>query len=90
MFLFSDPWNPFLGFRFNKIDPKPIPVLVIPSDIMLKLSVFLFPFVYLIVCLNLTSLQQLRSYRDGPQLKLSSDRLVKQEIKHTTPDLQVE
>ena len=39
-FFFSDPWNPFWGFRFNKIDPEPIIVLVIPLGIMLKLSVF--------------------------------------------------
>ena len=39
-FFFSDPWNPFLGFQLNKIDPEPITVLVIPKDIMLKLSVF--------------------------------------------------
>ena len=30
VFLFSDPWNPFLGFQFDKIDPEPINVLVIP------------------------------------------------------------
>ena len=41
-FFFSDPWNPFLGFRFNKMDSEPITVLVIPSDTMLKLSVFCF------------------------------------------------
>ena len=41
-FFFSDPWNPFLGFQLNKIDPEPITVLVIPKDIMLKLSVFCF------------------------------------------------
>ena len=29
-FFFSDPWNPFLGFQFNKIDPEPITVLNIP------------------------------------------------------------
>ena len=57
---------------------------------MLKLSVVLFPLVYLIVCLCLTSLQQLRSYRDGAQLNFSSDRLVKPDIKHTTPGLQGE
>ena len=58
---------------------------------MLKLSgFFLFPFVYLIVCLCLTSLQQLRSFRDGTQLKFSSDGLVKPEIIHTTPGLQGE
>ena len=39
-FFFTDPWNPFLGFRFNKIDPEPITVFVIPYDIMLKMSVF--------------------------------------------------
>ena len=27
-FFFSDPWNPFWGFHFNKIDPEPISVLV--------------------------------------------------------------
>ena len=43
-FFFSDPWNPFLGFRFNKIDPEPIAVLVIQKDIMLKLSVFIVSF----------------------------------------------
>ena len=26
-FFFSDPWNLFLGFRFNKIDPEPITLL---------------------------------------------------------------
>ena len=30
VFLFSNPWNPFLGFQFNKIDLEPITVLVIP------------------------------------------------------------
>ena len=55
---------------------------------MLKLSdSFLFPIFYLIVCLCLTSLQQVRSYRDGPQFKFSSDRLVKPEITHSTPGL---
>ena len=53
------------------------------------MCVFFIPFVYLIACLCLKSLQQLRSYRDGPQL-FPSDRLVKPEIKHTTPGLQGE
>ena len=57
---------------------------------MLKLSVFLlFPFVYLIVFL-LNVPQQLSLYREGAQLKFSSNRLVKPEIKHTTPGLQGE
>ena len=30
VFLFSDLWNSFLGFRFNKFDPEHITVLVIP------------------------------------------------------------
>ena len=51
MFLFSDPWNPFWGFRFNKIDPEPITVLVIPEDIMLKMSVFVFVSFCLFDCL---------------------------------------
>ena len=34
--------------------------------------------------------QQLRSYGDGPQLKVSSDRLVKQEIEPGTPGFQGE
>ena len=65
MVLFSDPWNPFLGFRFNKIDPGPISVLVIPLDIMLKLSVFCFLLFMCLFVLRLTSLQQLRAYGDG-------------------------
>ena len=60
-FFFSDPWNPFWGFRFNKIDPEPITVCVIPHHAEIE-CFFVFPFVYLIVCLCLTSLQQLRSY----------------------------
>ena len=27
VYLFSDPWNPFWGFRFNKSNPEPITVL---------------------------------------------------------------
>ena len=50
-FFFSDPWNPFLGFRFNKIDPEPITVFVIPYDIMLKMSVFFFVSFCLFDCL---------------------------------------
>ena len=66
VFLFSDPWDPFLGFRINKIDIEPITVLVILSDIMLKMRCFFcVSFFYLIVCLCLTSLKKLRSYRDG-------------------------
>ena len=65
-FFLSVPWNPFWGFQLNKLDPEPITVHVIPLVIMLKLSVIfvLFCFVYLIVCLYVTSLQHLRSYRD--------------------------
>ena len=29
-FFFTGPWNPFWGFRFNKIDQELITVLVIP------------------------------------------------------------
>ena len=52
-FFFSDHWNPFLGFGFNKNDPEPIIVLDI-------------------------------------QLKFSSDRLVKPDIKHMSPGVQGE
>ena len=42
----------------------------------------------LLLCLCFTSYQQLRSYGDGPRLKVSSDRLVKLGIEHVTPGLQ--
>ena len=42
----------------------------------------------MIYCLCLTSHQQLKSYGDRPQLKVSSDRLVKQEIEPETPGFQ--
>ena len=61
-FFFSDHWNPFWGFRFNKIDPYYRTRTVRHHA---EIECFLFPFVYLIVCLCLTSLQQLRPYRDG-------------------------
>ena len=41
-----------------------------------------------LLCLCLTSNQQLRSYGDGPQLNISSDRLVKPRIEPATPGLQ--
>ena len=41
-----------------------------------------------LLCLCLTFHQQLRSYGDGPQLKVSSDRLVKPGIEPAAPGLQ--
>ena len=42
------------------------------------------------LCLCFTSHQQLRSYGDGSQLNVSSDRLEKPRIEPTSPDLQGE
>ena len=83
-FFFSDPWNPFLGFRFKKIDPEPITVLVIPLDIMLKLSVFCFLLFIRLFVLNVPTTAKVKLRRGH------SDRLVKPEIKHATPGLQGE
>ena len=41
-----------------------------------------------LLCLCLRSHQQLRSYGDGPRLKVSSGRLVKPAIEPVTPGLQ--
>ena len=42
----------------------------------------------LLLCMCLMSHQQLRSYADRPQLKISSDRLVKQGMEPANPGLQ--
>ena len=42
------------------------------------------------LCLCLMSHQQLRPYGDGPQLKVSSDKLVKPRVEPATPGLQGE
>ena len=47
-----------------------------------------FVFAQHLLCLCLTSHQQLRSYGDGPRLKFSSDRLTKPGIGPATPGLQ--
>ena len=42
----------------------------------------------MLLCLYLTSQQRLRSYGDVPQLKVSSNRLMKPGIELSTPGLQ--
>ena len=58
---------------------------------MLKLSVFVVSFCLFdgLFVLNVPTTAKVISRR-GPQLKFSSNRLVKPEIKHTTPGLQGE
>ena len=63
-------------------------VLVIPLDIMLKLSVFVF--FCLFVCLFVCPTNSYRRMETVPQLKVSSDRLVKPGTEPANPGLQGE
>ena len=84
-FYFYDPPEPILGRPCNKIDPDfRTCYLVGHPEIEFYFCLFSF------VCLCLTSNQQQRSYGDGPQLKVSSDGLVKPGFEPVTPGLQSE
>ena len=92
-FFFLIPGTRFWASDSIKLTQNPLPYMLTcyPVGHHAEIGCFcVFPFVYLIVCLCLTSLQQLSHIETGPQLKFSSDRLVKLEIKHTTPGYQSE